>query len=496
MRLLLIDPPFYRFMGYYTRYFPYGLAALAAHARTLGHEPFIYDADHDIRARGVDYQALPQRYSQYLKAVSEPRGPVWGELTSVLDSTRPQWVGITALTAKMAAVMQAARLVREALPDVPIVVGGPHGMVRPGEILVNAPEVDGVVVGEGEPVLEALLVEDRTSVGARHDVPGLVTRASLPLTEVPPADLDRLAAPARDCFLRGRYAREDLGLLMASRGCPFGCTYCFRGGLWRRRVRFVPLPILDEELANLHRAGVRHATFKDDVFTLDRDRTLSICRMLADRGMSWDCVTRADHLDEELLEVMRRHGCTGIKIGVETGSVRMMERLDRATSLDGIRAAATWLRRSKVHWTAYFMMGLPGESMEDLDRTYRFMRELRPDFASLSGYEAFPGTALFAQAQEQGIVKHSLARDEFFRISPHDYYFTRDDRGMILPRGLSYPSVESAMHARFHRYNASVPRLLKRVKSRTDVWRGEPLTMMHDAARLASWLRSRRGASR
>lgn len=492
MRLLLVDPPFYRFMGYYTRYFPYGLAAIAAHARTLGHQPLIYDADHDPGARGVDYQDLPRHYPTYLRGVADRGDSLWDELAGVLKSTRPDWVGITALTAKMASVMQTATVVRQLMPNVPIVIGGPHAMVRPLEILANAPEADAVIVGEGESVLHATLVDDRAALDETADVPGVVTRSSARASEAPPADLESLTYPTRDCLLGRAYAKEDVGLMMASRGCPYRCTYCFRGGLWRRQVRFVPLETLEAELRELRRRGVRHVTFKDDVFTLNRDRTLSICRLLADHRLTWDCVTRADRLDEDLLGEMKRRGCMAIKIGVETGSPRTMQRLDRGLSPETIRDTAALMRKLGIHWTAYFMMGLPGERLDEVEETYRFMRDVKPDFASLSGYEAFPGTALFDYAVAHGIARATMTRDEFFRTNPHDYYLIRDDRGMILPSGTSYADVESAMHGRFHRYNSSLPRLAKRLRSRVGVWRGEPLTMVRDALRLTRWLRPRK----
>ncbi len=492
VRLLLIDPPFYRFMGYYSRYFPYGLAALASAARALGHEPVVYDADQDPHARDVDYQGLPQRYGTYLAHVADPTHGIWREFRAVVTANRPQWVGITALTAKMASVLQAASLVRAACPRVPIVVGGPHAMVRPREVLANAPEVDAVVVGEGEPLLRDILVEDREALRATRGLPGLVTRACDEVSEAPPADLAALPPVDRLSFVRGPASTEDLGLVMTSRGCPYGCSYCFRGGLWRRKVRFVPLETLEEELSGLKRRGVRHVTFKDDVFTLHRERTEAVCDLVARLGMTWDCVTRADRIDEALLARMRRAGCTGIKIGVETGSRSLMRRLDRTMSLELVREACGWLRRAGLHWTAYFMMGLPGESLDDVECTMRLLQEVRPDFASLSGYEAFPGTALFDEALEAGIVKETMGRDEFFRTSPHDYYFLREDRGMILPPDLSYPALESAMHARVHRYNAAFPRLLKRVRARMGVWKGQPSIALHDAARFLAWM-GRRG---
>ncbi len=351
------------------------------------------------------------------------------------------------------------------------------------------------MIGEGEPLLERILIRDRAQLHELGNlVSGLVTRQeSSKADEAPPALVETLSPPLRDCFVNSGYSREDLGLVMTARGCPFACTYCFSRGLWRRKVRFVPLESLAHELETLKtRLGVRHITFKDDVFTLRKDRTITLCDILQDLKLTWDCVTRVDIIDPELLDIMKKCGCTGIKIGVETGSERIMKELHRHIDKALIRQAASWLRKSGIHWTAYFMMGLPGETPDDVEATHDFMLDLSPDFASLSGFEAFPGTVLFDKAKSMDIVKERMNREEFFRMSPHDYYFSRRDRGMVLPQGLEYSVLEARMQERFHAYNARFANLLKRFRSRVTVWRGEPSAILKDAQRLGSWLGYRR----
>ena len=254
-------------------------------------------------------------------------------------------------------------------------------------------------------------------------------------------------------------------------------------------MRSLSVDALADEFASIRNTyGVRHITFKDDVFTLNRERTIRLCKVLHECRFTWDCVTRVDTVDAELLRIMKNHGCTGIKIGVETGSLRLMKELDRHLDTDTIRQACAWLRESGIHWTAYFMMGLPRETVDDVEATYRLMREISPDFASLSGYEAFPGTDLFDKARDMEIVKDHMNRNEFFQTNPHDYYFTRADRGMILPHGVKYADLEAHMHARFHTYNAHPSRLFRRLRARIPVWSREPSVAIKDVIRLRSWI--------
>ncbi len=245
---------------------------------------------------------------------------------------------------------------------------------------------------------------------------------------------------------------------------------------------------LREELEFLRsRYRVRHVTFKDDVFTLKRERTEELCVMLRSIGISWDCVTRVDTVDKALLSVMKKSGCTGIKIGVETGSERLMKRIDRRLDKEIVRRAASWIRETGMHWTAYFMMGFPGERLDDVEETFTFMKELSPDFASLSGYEAFPGTTLFEDAVSRGIVQETMSREEFFHTSPHDYYLLRGDRGMELPAGMRFDDLEARMQSLFYAHNSSPANLIRRLKSRLSIWRGEPSLFLKDSARFASW---------
>jgi len=495
MRLLFIDPPFYRFMGYYTRYFPYGLASLATTARRSGHAAWVYDADHDPGASNVDYQRLYSSYPVYLSTVRQQDHPIWLELKETVERLKPDWIGITALTAKTASVLQTVTILRTLVPDIPIVAGGPHAVVRAEELLENAPELDAVFIGEAENDLNRIVSTTRSEFeSSTYDIPGVITRSSPErYSEAQPVDVATVPAPSRDVLLHTDYSREDLGLVMTARGCPFSCTYCFSRGLWRRKVRMRSVQSIGVELDNLRRINnVHHITFKDDVFTVNSARTAAICTVLKELNLSWDCVTRVDTFDPEMLSIMKESGCTGIKIGVETGSERLMKLIDRRLEKDTIRQAASWLRKSGIHWTAYFMMGLPGERFEETEETYRFMREIAPDFASLSGYEAFPGTVLFDTALKEEIVVEKMSRRDFFTVNPHDYYFRRTDRGMRLPPSVTFRDLEARMQHRFHAYNSSPKRLGKRLKERITLWRNEPGLMRRDAVRLGRWILPKR----
>jgi len=143
MKVLLIDPPFYRFIKYYNRYFPLGLAYLAAVLRDKGHQVLIYDADANIdKASRMDYTDLESKYPEYIKCINNLSHPIWNELRNTLNEVKPDLVGINVFTTKAAAAFRAAEIVKTLFNNVPVVVGGPHPSVKADESLRISPFVD------------------------------------------------------------------------------------------------------------------------------------------------------------------------------------------------------------------------------------------------------------------------------------------------------------------------------------------------------------------
>ena len=198
--------------------------------------------------------------------------------------------------------------------------------LMPDEILKNTGDVDFVVSGEGENVLLELVnllsAGNRGTQAARQeggDVPdisklGGISYCSNGKRVHQPArrfidDLDILPFPDREAMLGAdTYTPEDSGLLMGSRGCPYNCSYCATQ-IWTRKVRYRSLPNILEEIKHVRRRyKTRQFTFKDDSFTVNRKRVVEFCSALLDENVkiNWDCNTRADLVDLEMLKMMKK----------------------------------------------------------------------------------------------------------------------------------------------------------------------------------------------
>lgn len=494
MRVLLIDPPFYRLIGFANRYYPMGLCALGADLETRGHTVAVHDHDANVGAGRLDYANQAHAYREYLARLQDPRHETWQTVVRAARDFRPDVIGISLLTPKIGAGIRVGLALREALPAVPIVVGGTHPTVQPDETL-SWGFSDLAVRGEGEETFAELLAA-LAAGGPVAGIRGLSWRDRDGVVHHEPnrpllTELDRLPAPGRHLLLnRSRYSGEDLGLIMTSRGCPYNCRFCSSKSVWGRRTRFRSIANVADEVADIiDRFGVSYLTLKDDSFTLRRQHVLDWCRVRDQRfaRLPWECVTRLDLIDPELLAQMRRSGCVTVKVGIESGSPRMLQTIDKGEDLATMRRGAGHLRRSGMFWSAYFIMGLPGEEESDLHESLAVLREFRPDFAAIGVYEPFPGTPMFADGIARGLFKPTMTADEVLRTPPGDYYLARpgvhSDR--IDPERFAHLERETV--ASFAQHNRRLRFLLRRGRARLAQYRLDPAMLFSDAGRFVRW---------
>lgn len=491
MRILLIDPPFHRFTGFVNFYFPMGLTQVGAALQDAGHDVAIFDSDAVSKGEnlaGYEYERL-QRYREGL---NDPAHPVWRELVEVCRRFRPDMVGITAITTKFGSVLRTAELLRERFPGLMIVAGGPHATLMPDQTL-QCQAIDLVVVGEGERTITQVVHAIEMGAGFEH-VRGIQYRhegkmrrnRERPMIE----DLDQCAPPARECLMDPEgYSSADMGAVLTSRGCPFQCSYCCH--LWTRKVRNRSVDnVIDEIKAVMKYHGSRQFDFKDDTFTLNRKRTVEICdRIISERlKINWSCSTRANLLDADLLKQMKRAGCNLVKLGIETGSQKILEETDKGVTFEHMRTAARLLNREGVFWSGYFMIGLPTETEEDMRLTYRFMKELNPYYAALGVYNPFPKTALFDRGVELGLLQEDVELSHFFDTHPKDYYFIDPQRRVVTMDHERYTGIVDWMMEKFHEHNKKLSNLVRRGWSRRRAYAHDRRLLLGDMKKAIKWI--------
>ena len=498
MKVLLIDPPFYRLIGYYNRYFPISLACLAGVLQKEGNKVLIYDADCNIYPSKMEFSYLEDSYPLYLKLLKDNNHTVWEEMRKTIHNFNPDLVGITAWTTFVASAFKIASICKD--ENKLVVMGGPHISLKWDEVMKICPDVDFLVKGEGEETFLKLVksIEDRGMSEEKDElfknIKGISYRWNGKIIHNPPREfiknLDSLPFPSRDLLLnKNLYDSEDMGLIMTSRGCPYNCAFCATS-IWKRKVRYRSIDnVIREIKLVIDTYGTRQFTFKDDTFTVNRKRVLEFCDRLIEEKIriNWECNTRVDHVDEKLLRKMKVAGCNSIKVGIETGSERVLKLMNKRTVLSQCREAAKLFKKVGIYWTGYFMMCIPSETKEEVYQTLNFMKELKPDFASFSVYEPYPGTALFKIGIERGLIQNERTLEDYYNILPKYYYVKDILRRIDTMDNEELNKLEFEMKKAFHKYNMSFLKLMKRAISRSKLYIHEPKILWEDLKKFWSW---------
>ena len=281
-----------------------------------------------------------------------------------------------------------------------------------------------------------------------------------------------------------------MGLIMTGRGCPYLCAYCATA-IWGRKVRNRSLEHIFKEVEIVKSSyHTVQFTFKDDSFTVNKNRVTEFCNELIKRKLNikWDCNTRVDLVDKALLCLMKKAGCIGVKVGIETGSERVLSYIEKGTTLDKARKAAKIFKETGMFWTAYLMMGVPSETKEEVLQSINFMKELKPDYISFSVYEPFPGTKLFDIGVEKGLVCKERNYEDYFNINPKYYYVKDIERKSDAMNIGEMAELEELIKNEIHIYNKSFGRLYKRAISKSMVYFKDPKVFVRDIKKFLAWL--------
>ena len=313
--------------------------------------------------------------------------------------------GLSCLTANRRGMAVLVRFIRRVHPAARIVVGGPHVTALPLATLEHIPEIDVVVIGEGERtflevvdrMLRAEAIDDLSGTAWRSG-----TRCQVGPPPIPIKDLDTLASPAH---------YYDIGTLLTSRGCPNRCTFCSSRMMWGRRPRFHSVDFVLNMLETaVRRHGRKIIAIKDDTFTADRDRALEICRQIRHRNLVfiWSCETRADCLDEELLGAMRMAGCKRISLGVESASEEILKNIRKQVLPDLVQDVTQLIKRYGIQIRYYMMVGNRGETYETFHQSIEFIDRCQPNQFVFSQLHLYPGTEEFDLFMANGIVSPEI----------------------------------------------------------------------------------------
>ncbi len=362
MKILFVNPKY----GYKGRdKFPVGLGYLAAIAKNYG-KVFISDEN------------------------------VGAEAEKLISEIKPDLVCLTSTTPSFPRAVEIARFTKENT-GAQIVFGGFHPTFRPADALEYG---DIVVRGEGEETIKDILegkpLEKVKGVSFKQN--GKIVHNE---DREPIENLDSIPFPAYELFSLDAY---EMLSIVTSRGCVYNCSYCCATRFWKCKVRFRSIDNVLKELELIRRLGFRKLKIHDSTFTLNRERVIKICEGMIKRGLdfSWSCETRADYLDKEVLEMMKKAGCSLICMGLDSADEGILKKNKRFIDLEMVRKMFLLAKDMGIKTRAYVVFGLEGETGKSVDKTLSFLKDVRPDQIMLSLATAYPGTELEKRTIEFG----------------------------------------------------------------------------------------------
>ena len=345
-----------------------------------------------------------------------------------LSSTSYDIVGISVMTTMLRDSLTIASLIKQKNPETKVIFGGPHPTVMPEETLAS-PHVDCVVIGEGEETLVDII----RAGGTFKNIPGLWFKEGAAVVKNPQRapidDLDLLPFPIRHLLPVEDYIKNNAGLdsvnprlrclgIMATRGCPYRCSYCqpTLDRLFGKKFRKRSAENIIEELRQLKTSySIDSFTLEDDTFIIDLKWVYDFCDKLIASGMNllWSCNVRANLVTRELMQKLYNAGLRKVGIGIESGSQRILDEIyTKDITIEQVRKSVDIISSLGIKIQGYVMMGVPTETLEEINQTIEFVTSLDLDEAMFSITTPLPNTTLYNKTRQ-------LIRDD---IEDFDYY--------------------------------------------------------------------------
>lgn len=389
---------------------------------------------------GLGYLATALRKSNFtnitiLDCVKERLA--FSSLRKLFTDLKPGIVGFQLFSYDFDSVIKSIEIVKQLNKQTIVIVGGAHVSATSTTTLEEIKEADFAFAGEGEIGLP-MLVERilRNSQIPLENIPGLIWREGSSIRMNARANienLDSLGFPAWDLMppasypdnpQGGFYKKFPIAPISTTRGCPYLCTYCGSGVNMGHKLRLRSMEHVMEEIGMLYRNfGVREFHIIDDMFNFYKDRVFKFCQGIKDRNLEISYTfpngLRLNQLDKEMLQMMKATGAYAFTVGIESGSQRILDSMKKNLTLKLIEEKINLICSVGLEPSGFFIIGYPGETIDDIKATIRFAKKLKIKRAHFSNFLPLPGTEITKKLIESGKISQPNWSTLFYSKVPY-----------------------------------------------------------------------------
>jgi len=398
MKILIINPPFYRLQRASLVHYPPSCCYIAAVLEKAGfNDILIYNADFDPHKKTIlgntnhlNIKALTELAEEYDKRLHNDQDPVWKEIGKFIGEYRPDLLILSVFSTTLTAGNKIARMAKETNPVIKTIFEGStnrglHCAIDPSTN-ADVSVMDFALRKEPEETAIELVRALAAGTNDFSRIKGLSWKKNgvmIHNEDRPPLeDLDWLPFPARHrLYGAEKTPPHSFQGIYGSRGCPFDCVFCGCHTSWGHKPRLRSAKNMVDEMESVYRRfGTRYFYICDDIFFIQKDRALEFCDLLLQRRLPlfWSAQTRAEMADDKVLSMMRKAGGQHIAVGVEVGNPGIRKLIKKGNTVDDVRQCAKLIRKHGLYMVAFCMVGLPWEGPNEIQDTVNLIKEIKP----------------------------------------------------------------------------------------------------------------------
>ncbi|OCB75316.1 B12-binding domain-containing radical SAM protein [Flavobacterium crassostreae] len=332
------------------------------------------------------------------------------ETQTKLIRKKPKIIGLSATSFTLVIVENWAKFAKSI--GAIVIVGGPHPSLSPRDTFDKCPSVKYIVRGEGEVIINELienLLNNKNNLNLSGVCERLNDKYHISDEILKVENFENLPFPNLSKMPIKNYWCPDsksspMVTMMTTRGCPYKCGFCSSPAVMGKKIRSWSVDKVIKELKYLHfELGVNEISFVDDVFTINRKRTINLCKEIIKNKIkiTWFCNARADHIDEEMAKVMSEAGCHQTYLGFESGAQIILDNVQKGTTIEKLVNGAKILKENNISRSIGFVLGLPGETDETVIQSIELAKVLKPERLQFTRFTPLVGSPLENYSYEQ-----------------------------------------------------------------------------------------------